>query len=190
MHNDLYHADLSRVSASMLKALAECPRVFQAKYIAGVVDEPSAAMQFGTALHCRILEPERFSIEYVVKPDGIDFRTKDGKQWRDDNKHKFILDDKQARTIEYCRQIAMQDEIARKLIDADGEVEHVLHWTDELSGVDCKAKADKLFRAGVIVDIKTTQKCTETAFKYACRDYYYGIQAAHYMDGLDRKSVV
>lgn len=77
-----YHAT-EAVSASKLRTFARNPggpQLYYQKYILRALpDEPSEAKSYGTALHCAILEPQKFSDTVAVLPEGIDRRTKAGK---------------------------------------------------------------------------------------------------------------
>lgn len=69
--------DNPAISASGLKQIDISPK----HYV--VEREPSDAMKFGTQAHCAILEPAEFDNRYGIVPDGLDYRTKEGKLVRD-----------------------------------------------------------------------------------------------------------
>lgn len=74
--NEIYHGDRTAVSSSGLKLLLRSPAHFVAGQ--GASEETTAALEFGTALHTALLEPEKYREQYVTKPD-INRRTKEGK---------------------------------------------------------------------------------------------------------------
>ena len=74
MPAEQYHAT-DAVSASLLKQIAKSPA--HAKAYLSQQQEPTAAMLFGTAFHCAVLEYEKFTQQYAVFVG--DKRTKDGK---------------------------------------------------------------------------------------------------------------
>jgi hypothetical protein len=45
--------------------------------------EDTASFIRGRAFHCLILEPDAFDSRYVVKPDNVDLRTREGKEWKE-----------------------------------------------------------------------------------------------------------
>lgn len=75
-----YHADPS-LGSSGIRELLRSPYHFWAAYRAPgrPAPEPSAAMRLGTMVHALILEPEPFRSRFVMQPDGLDMRTREGK---------------------------------------------------------------------------------------------------------------
>lgn len=70
-------------------------------------------------------------------------------------------------------------------IVARGVKEHVLRWTDEDTGLQCKAKLDSWDeQLGIEADIKRTTRITHRQFGYACADHDYHYQRAFYRRGL------
>jgi hypothetical protein len=85
MENTEYHAHPA-LSASGLRVLKRSPLHYWDRYINPdrVTTEPTEAMQLGTLIHCAVLEPDQFDVRYIAVPEGIDKRTKEGKQvWAD-----------------------------------------------------------------------------------------------------------
>jgi len=70
-----YHS-IPALSRSTLVRLARSP----AHSRVPVYETP--AMTMGTALHCAVLEPERYAREYVMPPNGLRLTTKEGKAWK------------------------------------------------------------------------------------------------------------
>jgi hypothetical protein len=55
-------------------------------------DEPTKAMEQGSALDCFLTEGEEaFYKRYAMKPDGMSFATKEGKAWKEERKEKEII---------------------------------------------------------------------------------------------------
>jgi len=85
MNNADYHAHPA-LSASGLKMIKRSPLHYWSRYLDPdrVAVPPTEAMQLGTVTHCAVLEPEEFDLRYIAVPEGIDKRTKEGKQvWAD-----------------------------------------------------------------------------------------------------------
>lgn len=59
------------VNISSLKKMAKTPR----HYLAAIEEpqEPTSDMEFGTLVHLAVLEPQRLTGSYVVRPDGMKF---------------------------------------------------------------------------------------------------------------------
>lgn len=147
--------------------------------------EPTPAMQFGTALHMAVLQPELFDQEYVVAPD-VDRRTKAGRAVWEDLLETYdadsILKADEMQRIQAMRESIMANPTARALIDGERELSAL--WNDKDTGVLCKARFDVVNRrAGAIVDLKTTNDASPSKFPRSIYDYGYYIQAAHYLAG-------
>lgn len=169
MDADEYHA-VEALSKSGMSELLRSPAHYQAWL--RQANEPTAAMQLGTALHCAVLEPDKFSSTYVVNPDDIDFRTKEGKAWKESVIGMEILSTEDAIKVN-----GMRAAINRVWTVGNADVELSI-FTE--SGVPMKARLDCL-QDGVIYDIKTTQDARPDAFMRTVANYKYHLQAAHYM---------
>lgn len=181
------YAEIDAVNHSYLEHFSRSPR--HALKSKQSPSEPTEAMVFGSACHCAILEPERFKELYCVAPK-VDRRYKEGKNiWE-----KFVADnkDKEVLTAEqYDECLAMFEaanylDEAKELLETKGLAEVVIVWTDQETGVACKARMDKLvsFRGtSVILDIKTTKSASYHGFSKACADNGYARQNAWYIDG-------
>ena len=75
----------------------------------------------------------------------------------------------------------MAHPVAAKLLTG-GDAERVFQWSDENTGVKCKAKADYV-KGDMIVDLKTAQDASPTGFAKACANFGYHWQDAHYSNG-------
>lgn len=182
-----YHAHPA-VSKSLLDKIALSPMHARA-YLDGVRQEPTAVMEFGTALHTAALEPDRFAEEYRIF-DG-DRRTKAGKEayeaMRASGKTIISAADFDAVTAMVAN--IRQHPTASTLL-LDGIAEASVFWTDRLAGVDCKCRPDWLRNDGICVDLKTTDNASPTAFARSVVNYRYHVQAAHYMTGTDAERFV
>lgn len=151
--------------------------------------ESTDAQSAGSLAHTVILEPQRFAERYVVRPDGIDYRTNAGKAWRDDAiaaRLEPITADEHDTAI--CqRDAVMRVATLRKLL-ASGQAEVSAYWTDQRTGLLCRARPDWLHWTGpkrcVALDIKKTRELTPDAVQRAIASYGYHRQAAHYTNGL------
>jgi exodeoxyribonuclease VIII len=176
-----YHAHPA-VSKSVLDKIAKSPMHARA-YLDGTREEPTAAMNFGTALHACALEPERFADEYAVF-EG-DRRTKDG---------KARYEELQARgatiisAADYDAITAMVGQIRQHPVAAgllqDGIAEASVFWNHPPTGIECKCRPDWWKReAGMVVDLKTTEDASPEGFARSVAAYRYHVQAAHYSAG-------
>jgi hypothetical protein len=69
---------IKALSNSALTCLKQSPEVFRDRYILGKPQAESDAFRLGSAVHCLVLEPWKFSERYAMAP-RVDRRTKRGK---------------------------------------------------------------------------------------------------------------
>ena len=108
-----------------------------------------------------MLEPEKFDKRVVQEPEGINKRTKAGKE----EYQQFLLDNKDntvLSTSEYTSLIGMRNRLfsSHECMEylSGGKPEQVGVWKDEDTDVLCKCKADYWIKdKKTLVDIKTTQ---------------------------------
>lgn len=151
-------------------------------------EDPSPALIFGQAIHKLLLQPETFDDDFAVAP-VVDRRTKDGKAT-----YTAFLEGKGDRT-----EISQADyDTARAMVEKalstpfvsrllQGEREKPIFWTDEATGIVCKARLDVLTEIGgdpVIVDYKTTTDASETGFARSAIKYGYDFQDAYYTEAV------
>jgi exodeoxyribonuclease VIII len=81
MENADYHAHPA-ISKSHLDLIARSPLHYWARFLdpKRVIPEPTPAMRIGSAVHTHVLELDKWDTEYTVAPDGLDRRTKAGKE--------------------------------------------------------------------------------------------------------------
>lgn len=193
--DSFYYSDKSHVSCSMLKHLLKSPIHLQM-----YLDNPppsTPAMAFGSALHCLLLEPEKFNDGFYIydtkhRPEkDKTMASKANKEWKA----------KQIRTSYAKNQILITSEDLDKIDDmissmtkhddvnkilATCEKEKAIAWSNIVndSTIDCKGKID-LATFDYIADVKTTAEFGGIdKFRYDCKKYHYDMQAAFYCDAL------
>ena len=189
--NAEYHAHPA-ISKSGLDRIDQSPAHYRASLVEPRKETP--ALVFGSAAHCWILETDHISERYVIAPEGIDRRTKDGKAaWsRMEASGKTIISVDDAETLENMLASVHSHPVANELLD-NGIAESSVFA--ELLGVPVKCRPDWLHDNSVIVDLKTTDNAGPNAFAKSCASYRYHVQAAFYSDicreiGLDIKAFV
>ena len=177
------------IRQSHLKLMGICPKAYKWSVDEMLADEPTAAMNFGTAVHWRVLQPERYLAQVAVKPD-VDRRTKVGKAEYEEfllaNPGKVIITAEEAET---CQAIARELETltAAKKFLRPAEYELTLVWRDRETGIYCKARLDCYQEhTGVVTDLKTTVSALYHRFSKSIFDYGYHQQGAWYLSGLRR----
>lgn len=185
---DVYHErSPDIVSRSGLAKFLQAPAKYEA-WANGATDASSPALEFGTAFHCALLEPEQFARLYVVEPDFGDCRKKEARglrdEWRADNAGKKLLtaaDDEAIRGM--SASVREHPFASRMLIGGAREVTAL--WRDQATGLRCKARADYYSEPlKLLVDVKTTDDARAHAFERSVAKYGYHMQRAFYGDGF------
>jgi exodeoxyribonuclease VIII len=180
-----------------------------AKYKAyrdGKIRYKSVALDLGSAVHAMIESADTFSELYTVKPSGIDYRTKEGKSWKEANSSLIILDAEAMETVEGCYEAwrTSTDPLIRIARESHGEAEISRFWEED--DVLCKVRADRLVTVSgsdneylaetwpslfnpisntIVVDFKTTSRsASPRGFGYAAKDFKYLLKSAHYLAGF------
>lgn len=190
MPADEYHSDPAVVGHSALVSLLHSPKHYYADLQRGRKVTP--AMEFGTALHTQVLEPERFAVEFVVKPK-FDLRTTVGKEnsaaWDAENPGKTIISEADKESIEgMFAALCERDDIALKIRNSYREKS--FFWTDEDTGIECRIRPDLLIFdeiTGEIIgaaDLKSAQNASKAKFAREIGDRGYDLQAAFYSDAI------
>lgn len=179
MTNEEYHAHPA-LSKSGLDRLAISPAHYQAWLSEPRIETP--AMKLGSAVHCGILEPDRFLKDYAPLPEGLDRRTKAGKEMYAEleSSGKILLSADDLETVNRMRDSVLAHPAARELL-AEGIAE-TSHFA-ELGGVAVKCRPDWL-SGGIVVDLKTTQDASLSGFSKSIANYRYAVQAPFYSDIL------
>lgn len=191
-----YHADTSRVGRSMLDCFRDSPRRYHGLYVTGELPlpEPTEAMQFGTLFHRYILEPEKFKATTYIAPQF----GPGGERWnRSKKEHKAawadvllecngrtLLDVETADLLAAMKSGIERSPVASALLFSEGPVEQALTWIDEDTGLPCKCLRDKVSGGhSLIVDLKTCEDSTPSAFARHAASYGYHNQSAFYTEG-------
>lgn len=90
-----------------------------------------------------------------------------------------------------CVLSVMAHPAAQTLVTARTDTELSVVWTDEETGLLCKARPDFLDRQAPVVngDLKTCRDAGRKAFERAIWEYGYHLQAAHYRNGLKANGI-
>lgn len=195
MSNAEYHSQTA-ISSSGIKVFNRSPLHYWNEYInpAREHKEASASMNLGSLVHTLFLEPHQFDAEYAQVPEGIDKRTKAGKEafaaFEAESQGKCIITADQLST---ARAMAAQLEahpVTHVLDGHDGLVEASIFYADPQTGVDCRIRPDwclppcDAFPNGLILDLKTTDDARPAAFARTCANFGYDISAAMYVTGF------
>ena len=133
-----YHADPA-ISASHLKAVMQSPYHYWSRFIDPNREPliPTAAMRFGTLVHCAVLEPHELAKRYQLAPDR---RTKEGKAAAVEmaaNGIEAVSEIDFAQAMQMADAVNANKEVAYLL--SNGKAEQSLWWDDIATGLDRKS---------------------------------------------------
>jgi exodeoxyribonuclease VIII len=187
---EVYHETFPGVSHHDLLSFEISPA--HLVYAKATHSEQTDAMKLGSALHCALLEPERFAEKYVGLPEDYDGRKKMGialKQGLLEQgfKEENILKHNDMLTIHSIRASIFQDKVVRALFDNNDGTEITLFWQDKETGIFCRGRVDLIAtKYGVGLDLKSAQRgeARSSRFTREIETRLYYRQAAHYLDGM------
>lgn len=113
-------------------------------------------LQLGAAFHQAVLEPNR------------------ERRWTEEIDWEIIEN----------LQANLQKNKAFEALLARSESEVSRFWTDETTGLSCKARLDMVSSEGILADLKTTSCLNRQDFINNCRRFDYDRQAAFYVDSF------
>ena len=175
LSNEAYHA-APGISKSGLDLVARSP----AHYAYAAPRTATRAMEIGTALHCAILEPERFATDYMLLREVTDRRASAYKEackvWAAEN----VLTGTEADRVAGMQESVLSHSVLRKFMIAPGRCELSVFANDPETGVLVKCRFDKLLDAKIAIDVKKTQDLRD--FGKSVANYGYHTQAAFYTD--------
>lgn len=186
-----YHLDYSADSHSSLQLFRSSVERYAAIRVHRTMEpaKPSKSMILGKALHCSVLEPDKYLERFILKPDRENRKAEDKVWW------KWFKSDCEKKEIEileaddYEKIPAMAAGIARnrdafRLLQAATSREEPVYWTHE-SGVRLKCRPDVNLKEGIITDIKTTSHGIDPeSVARTIANFSYYRQAALYLDGV------
>lgn len=190
--NQMYHADVSRISKSGLDLIAKCPAKYWHKYLDPNREEEKKtdALIVGNAFHVLTLEPDIFPHHFVIKPkfSGTGSVAK-RHEFEALNSDKDIIDMETYDTVRRMRDSVMSHPVAAQLFSV-GQAEQVLTWYDLATDAPCKARMDWFnTRMNLIADLKSTEDASDEAFSKSAYKYRYHVQDAFYFDGAQQSKL-
>lgn len=151
----------------------------------------SEAVDRGTDLHCALLEPERFAMDYIKAP-GYDLKTAAGRAnmeaFREASAHngRKILTADDYNLITAMRGSVMAHPTARAYLQEPGISEPSIFW--ELDGIKLKCRPDRMPQTEnfghVLVDVKKIDDIKN--IQRAVREHRYHVQDAFYSDAYEQ----
>jgi hypothetical protein len=210
LSNEEYHSDPA-ISRSGIKIFNECPFKYWAHYLnpARPAKKTSDVMEFGSAFHTYVLEPDLLPKLYILEPEipklpkvglkrdlgAIEYEKQKAaresqslsnrimmERFEYEMENKIIIKQKDFETMMAMKNALMKDKEAWDLIQG-AKFEHSYFWMDEHSGLMCKARPDILHHH-CIVDLKTCESADSHTYKYTMAKEGYHIQGAIIREGV------
>lgn len=168
------------------------PAHYKARRDGLVENEQTPAMRLGSLVHRAVLEPDTMAGAFVVKPEGMNFATKEGKAWRAEQTAPIITQEEADQIHGMVRSVWAQPMAKRILHNA--KTEQCLFAQDS-HGTIRKARLDALVGGSVIPDLKTSASADPQEFERSLGKFRYHVQAAYYIDlcklvGIDKSDFV
>ena len=148
-------------------------------------------MDIGTALHCRLLEPEKYADTIFVS--SVKGRsTKKFQDEQEEHKGKIVITQDEFDHIELMGKSVFAHPAASGLLKLVGDCESSVFITDKETGVNIKVRPykDCVESNGIIVDVKTTMSLddwrSDKEWINPLFKFNYGHQASFYTDALEQ----
>lgn len=186
----LKYVRMDGINSSVLPELGKSPMHAKA-YIDSILKsppEPKVHFRMGSITHRLVLEPGAPLDDMAVKPEGLDGRSSEGRQWLQAHKGKMVLT-----RDEWLACVGMADALlanptARKILE-EGQSEQSLFAEYPVEEgkwpgiVQRKGRTDHLPFGNVICDVKTVGRdASKNNFERAIWDFQYYLKAAFYLD--------
>lgn len=175
---------LDAVNWSTLKELRRSPLHYRHRL--ATPRDDTAYLAMGRAVHTAVLEPDLFPVQYAVYTESKSKGEGAKKRWeafQAANAHRTILDED-----DYNRALAIRDAVrshprAMAYLER-GLAERPVVWTDEKTGLRCKARLDFVSRSRpAVVELKTARAVEPRRFASAAAQLLYHGQLAFYRAG-------
>ena len=142
--------------------------------------EDTSSMGFGRALHSYVLEEDKFHQTYIVAPEGMDRRTKEGKSVYQTmiESGREIITAPEWMELNQLRDNLRAHPIAKNILKG-AECEGAI--TGVIDNVEMRAKID-LLNNGYVIDLKSCQDASASEFARSVGKYNYYQQASIYLE--------
>jgi hypothetical protein len=175
------YADIDAVNWSSLKHMRESPMLY--RYRLSVPAKDTEPMALGRAVHTLVFEPAKFNLEYAIW-DGGRRQGKDWDAYKLQHADATILREQDAEMVTELAEAIRRHPLVQPYLDG-GEFERPITWTDEETGLACKAKPDWLLARGrVLLDLKSCVSAEARRFGAVAARLGYHCQLAHYRNGV------
>lgn len=188
--NDAEYFSIKALSASQIKQYDKGAYWFWRVSPFNPSKEPEKetdAIIFGKLCHCLLLEPGKVREEYKIEDFGASRKNKRYEEAKKENPGKIIItNDELERAVKMIEGIKGHELASTILNGASAEMP--ILWTDEATGMPCKAKLDAIKRTKnglVVIDYKTSSDI-EGVLNWP-QKLQYPLQAEFYSRAVESK---
>lgn len=149
------------------------------------------ALDFGTAVHTLLLEPELFDDQFVIGPDHARRSNDEKAAWakfEEENQDRTILTADDHRKLMIMRDSVFAHPVGKAIFEAEGYNEASIYWTDDETGELCRIRPDRVidwYGQPVIVDVKKVAGLER--FEKHVAEFRYNVQDAMYTEGYEKQ---
>lgn len=182
--NEEYHGNSDFIGSTNLKKYLHSPLYYKE------AEQPeSANLDFGSAYHMLVLEPDEFSKTYFIFDEMMrpekdkTMASNKNRAWKNEISAEYgdkIISKQLHYQMKEMKKRLFSHKYARYLLTGgENELSHYL----ELDGVKCKFKADSIIKKkSIIADLKTCADASKEKFPNHAYDYGYHFSGAYYTD--------
>lgn len=180
-----YHKDKTALNSSSAKKANISLKKFHYEFWIAPPKKVTAAKRLGTLVHAAILEPDELFPHVAIEPVFAGKGSKGAREeWREKYKSAIILTDEELDQVKGMAKAVTDMEEAEDML-ALGKKEISGYYRDPETGLRCRLRPDIWIPSlGWLVDIKTTEDCSEDSFSRDIAKYGYHFQTAMYSHGI------
>lgn len=191
--DELDYQRIPAIRHSWVRAYAERGAGYLKALMDGLTRPETTALRIGSAVHCALIEPDKFAERYAVRP-RLDRRTKSGKtdaatlavaEWLAPAPKPWVDESELELLRRMGAAVASHPKVVRLLETCD-MVERAHTWQDYAfgSGLRCKLRLDLASSTvPLIVDLKSTDDPSPEGFARSVVRYGYDTQLVFYASG-------
>ena len=173
------YESINALNWSTLKNLAKSPLEYQWRL--SHPEPRKISYILGSAIHCLVLEPEKFNKRYALCEMKRDKRTMAYKAWLEDNGRLEPLTADEWDTAHLSAEAVRAHPVAKRILEPC-RCEEPLQWIDPITGLSCKGRVDAISPT-YIVDLKSTVDPSPRKFTRDAATYLYHGQISFYETG-------
>ena len=173
---------LPGVSASQLRELRQGSPLHLRHYL-DTPDADTASRGMLRAIHCRVLEPHRYPIDFAT------FEGRRGGQaweaWKTAQEDRTILSERETEAAKAISAAVLAHPLVGPLFGGRGYSELSITWTDQVTGLHCRARLDRLRELAPgrwqVIDLKTVDSTAAHRVTSLAGQQGWHVQLAHYL---------